>query len=149
MEYEETTSLEDAMPKLDVLYMTRIQRERFASQEQYEAQSGIYILDQRKMDLARKDLIVLHPLPKVDEIDYEIDDDDRALYFEQARNGMYVRMALVLSMIGKKEYKKTIYPLPSRRFCANPRCITNHERYLPEVVEDGHCKYCGHPAVES
>jgi len=142
----ELSSLEECIGELDILYMTRIQRERFKSQEQFDAQSGVYILDPSKMRLAKANMIVLHPLPKVDEIEHTVDDDPRAKYFEQAENGMYIRMALTMMYLKNVKERARItetYPLPSRQFCNNPRCITNHEKYLPEMVtESGTCAYC-------
>lgn len=139
--------MDECLPELDVLYMTRIQRERFASLEDYNKQAGIYRLTKKKMEAAKKDLIVLHPLPKVDEIDYDVDDDPRALYFEEAENGMYVRMALIASLINvKRTGRAPAYALPTGSFCRNPRCISNHEKYLPKMTKivDGteRCCYC-------
>ena len=147
-DYKEVTSLDDAMPELDVLYMTRIQRERFASEEEYQAQKGNYILDREKMLEAKSDLIVLHPLPRVDEIAVEVDDDDRAMYFEQAKYGMYVRMALILTIL-----KRDGNPAPlvygkvhNSVKCSNAKCITNHEDYLPKYFRGSGdiliCDYC-------
>ena len=101
-EYEEVESLEEAMPKLDILYMTRIQRERFFNEEEYLRMKGYYILDNAKMELAKPDMIVLHPLPRVNEISVEVDDDPRAAYFKQAQYGVYVRMALILTLLEVK-----------------------------------------------
>jgi aspartate carbamoyltransferase catalytic subunit len=98
--YTETDSLEKVIPSLDVLYMTRVQRERFFNEEDYIRLKDTYILNMGKMALARKDLIVLHPLPRVNEIAVEVDDDPRAVYFKQARYGMFVRMALLVSVLG-------------------------------------------------
>jgi aspartate carbamoyltransferase catalytic subunit len=100
-QYEVMSDLEEALPMLDILYMTRIQRERFLNEEEYLKLKGTYILDMQKMKLAKKDLIVMHPLPRVDEITREVDDDPRALYFKQAKYGMYVRMVLILKLLGK------------------------------------------------
>ena len=102
IEYEETASLEEAIKKCDVLYMTRIQRERFEDLNQYDRLKGSYILDKVKMDLAKKDMMVLHPLPRVNEIANEVDSDPRAKYFDQAELGMYVRMALIVKLLGCK-----------------------------------------------
>ena len=99
-DFEEVSSLEEALPKLDVLYMTRIQQERFASREEYLAQKDTYILTTKKMQAAKKDLIVLHPLPRVNEIALDVDNDPRAAYFEQVQNGVYVRMALIMTLLG-------------------------------------------------
>ena len=97
--YEISHSLADAITDLDVLYMTRIQRERFASEEDYQAQKNVFVLDKEKLDKAKKDMIILHPLPRVNEITVDIDDDPRALYFKQAQYGMYIRMALILTLL--------------------------------------------------
>ena len=99
MEYVEVESLEDAMPELDVLYMTRVQKERFSYVEDYERLKDSYILTADKLDAAKKDLIVMHPLPRVNEISTAVDDDPRAWYFKQAKNGMFIRMALILKML--------------------------------------------------
>jgi len=93
-------SLADALPSADVLYVTRVQKERFASAEEYERVAGCYILDAKGMATAKSDLVVLHPLPRVDEIATEVDADPRAKYFEQMENGMYVRMALLALVLG-------------------------------------------------
>ena len=98
-EFEEVSSLEDAMPKLDILYMTRVQRERFFNEEDYIRMKDCYILDKAKMSLAKEDMIVLHPLPRVNEISVEVDDDPRAAYFRQVQYGVYVRMALILTLL--------------------------------------------------
>ena len=98
--YEEVTSLEESMPKLDILYMTRVQRERFFNEEDYIRLKDTYILTPAKMALAKPDMAVLHPLPRVNEIALEVDDDPRAAYFEQAQNGVYVRMALIMTLLG-------------------------------------------------
>lgn len=106
-EYIQVESLEDVMPTLDVLYMTRIQRERFFSEEEYLKHKDAYILDLKKLDNAKKDLTVMHPLPRVNEISTDVDDDPRAKYFEQALNGKYIRMALIMTLLkwgGNLEY---------------------------------------------
>jgi aspartate carbamoyltransferase catalytic subunit len=100
VEFTEKRSLEEAMPELDVLYMTRVQRERFFNEEDYIRLKDIYVLNKEKMDLGKNNLIVLHPLPRVNEIAVEVDSDPRAAYFRQARYGMYVRMALLSSILG-------------------------------------------------
>jgi len=97
--YEEVIRLENVMPDLDFLYMTRVQKERFFNEEDYIRLKDFYILDTAKMALARKDMLVLHPLPRVNEISVEVDDDPRAAYFRQARYGVYVRMALILTLL--------------------------------------------------
>ena len=98
--YEEVRSLESAMPALDILYMTRVQRERFFNEEDYVRLKDSYILTSEKMNLAKPDMAVLHPLPRVNEIALNVDDDPRAAYFEQVQNGVYVRMALILTLLG-------------------------------------------------
>ena len=99
VEFEEVERLEDALPKLDILYMTRVQKERFFNEEDYVRMKDFYILDKQKMELAPKDMYILHPLPRVNEIAVEVDDDPRAAYFEQAQYGVYVRMALILRLL--------------------------------------------------
>ena len=103
VEFEEVESLEDAISSLDILYMTRIQKERFFNEEEYMRMKGFYILDNEKMKLAKSDMLVLHPLPRVNEISVEVDLDDRAAYFKQAQYGVYVRMALIMKLLGVKK----------------------------------------------
>ena len=98
--YKEVQSLEEAISELDILYMTRVQRERFFNEEDYIRMKDFYILDKEKMKAAPPDMMVLHPLPRVNEISVEVDDDPRACYFKQARYGMYIRMALILTLLG-------------------------------------------------
>ncbi|MCC8080817.1 MAG: aspartate carbamoyltransferase [Lachnospiraceae bacterium] len=97
--FRETVRLEDAIPELDILYMTRVQRERFFNEEDYIRMKDFYILNKAKMELAPEDMLVLHPLPRVNEISVEVDDDPRAVYFRQAQYGVYVRMALILTLL--------------------------------------------------
>lgn len=97
--YEEVISLEEVMPKLDLLYMTRVQRERFFNEEDYVRLKDFYVLNKEKMSLAKDDMLVLHPLPRVNEISVEVDDDPRAVYFKQVQYGVYVRMALILTLL--------------------------------------------------
>ena len=104
--YTEVRSLEDAMPQLDILYMTRVQRERFFNEEDYVRLKNSYILTEEKMKLGRPDLAVLHPLPRVNEIALSVDNDPRAAYFEQAHNGVYVRMALIMTLLGLPDPKQ-------------------------------------------
>ena len=132
-EYREADTLEEVLPELDMLYMTRIQRERFDNQEDISKQMGVYRLTKELMSLAKKDMIVMHPLPRVDEIDVAVDDDPRAAYFKQANYGMYVRMALILSTLNN-ELKTN--PLLSGTVhkdirCTNEKCVTKKEEYLP------------------
>ena len=104
VEFEEVERLEDALPKLDILYMTRVQKERFFNEEDYVRMKDFYILDKQKMELAPKDMYILHPLPRVNEIAVEVDDDPRAAYFKQAQYGVYVRMALILRLLEVEVY---------------------------------------------
>jgi len=147
--YEEVDTLEEAIGKLDVLYMTRIQQERFASEEDYLAQKNTYVLDKKKMQLAKQDMIVMHPLPRVDEITVEVDDDPRAKYFTQAKYGVFVRMALILTILKENKPSETLKgKVYSGVCCDNPRCITNHEHYLPKSFRHSgdhtllECEYC-------
>ena len=103
--YIETRNLEGALPDLDILYMTRVQRERFFNEEDYIRLRDSYILTAEKLNLAPADMAVLHPLPRVNEITLDVDDDPRAAYFEQAQNGVYVRMALIMTLLGLKDPK--------------------------------------------
>ena len=105
IEFVETRSLEQAMPELDILYMTRVQRERFFNEEDYVRLKNSYVLTEAKMNLARPDMAVLHPLPRVNEITLDVDDDPRAAYFEQVQNGVYMRMALIMTLLGLKDPK--------------------------------------------
>jgi len=139
--YEEVESLEDAMPRLDILYMTRIQRERFDDPFEYERLKDSYILDPAKMALAKEKMCVLHPLPRVNEISVKVDEDPRAAYFRQALNGKYMRMALILKLLDEAKADpvrrgghadkegELIYGLT----CDNPRCITTTEQELEQV----------------
>lgn len=147
-DFEEVSSLEEVLPKLDVLYMTRIQQERFASREEYLAQKDAYILTTKKMQAAKKDLVVLHPLPRVDEIEVALDEDPRAMYFKQAKYGMYVRMALIITMLNLDTHTTL---LRGKTFpgavCKNPNCITHTETYLPKsFISLGNslleCEFC-------
>ena len=154
---EETASLEDALPKLDVLYMTRIQKERFDDIAQYERLKNSYVLDAEKMKLAKPDCIVMHPLPRVDEIAVEVDEDPRARYFEQTLNGKYMRMALILKLLGDQDPANTYPGGPFSLWneavedgayrCTNPKCICAAERSIRHkyyTAKDGskRCVYC-------
>ena len=152
--YVETDSLEEAMPQLDVLYMTRIQRERFDDSYEYERLKDSYILTAEKMNLAKEQMCVLHPLPRVNEISVKVDDDPRAAYFRQALNGKYMRMALILKLLEEAErdpIREAIdtSDLEYDRVCQNPKCITQIEQELPQLFRctdkaaDIHrCIYC-------
>ena len=152
--YTEVSSLEEAMPDLDVLYMTRIQRERFDDPWKYERFKDSYVLDTEKMKLAKEKMCVLHPLPRVNEISVRVDDDPRAAYFRQALNGKYMRMALILKLLdeaARNPMKEAIDTtgLEYDRVCRNPKCITQTEQELPQLFRctdkaaDIHrCVYC-------
>ena len=152
--YTEVSSLEEAMPQLDVLYMTRIQRERFDDPWEYERLKDSYVLDTEKMKLAKEKMCVLHPLPRVNEISVKVDDDPRAAYFRQALNGKYMRMALILKLLdeaARNPVKEAIDTtgLEYDRVCRNPKCITQTEQELPQLFRctdkaaDIHrCIYC-------
>ena len=136
--YTEVSSLEEAMPDLDVLYMTRIQRERFDDPWEYERLKDSYVLDTEKMRLAKEKMCVLHPLPRVNEISVRVDDDPRAAYFRQALNGKYMRMALILKLLdeaARNPMKEAIDTtgLEYDRVCRNPKCITQTEQELPQL----------------
>ena len=136
--YTEVSSLEEAMPDLDVLYMTRIQRERFDDPWEYERLKNSYVLDTEKMRLAKEKMCVLHPLPRVNEISVKVDDDPRAAYFRQALNGKYMRMALILKLLdeaARNPAKEAIDTtgLEYDRVCRNPKCITQTEQELPQL----------------
>ena len=154
MAYTEVTDLEAAMPELDILYMTRIQRERFADPDEYERLKDSYILTVDKLENAKPDLAILHPLPRVNEISVKVDDDPRACYFKQVLNGKYMRMALILRLLEEAE-KGTEQPTPAGELihdtlkCQNPVCITRTEQELAHVfrvvdAERGICRclYC-------
>ncbi len=147
-EFREVATIDEAIPELDMLYMTRIQRERFDSAEEYEKQKGVYRLTKEKMALAKSDMIVMHPLPRVDEIDVEVDDDPRAKYFAQANYGMYVRMALILSTLNNELRPNALLSGSIHKDvrCHNPKCVTQTELYLPNSFRTYGdiliCEYC-------
>ena len=147
-EYVEAQSLEDTIGDLDVLYMTRIQKERFDSEEEYLAQKNVYMLDNEKLKNAKADLSILHPLPRVDEIHIEVDDDPRALYFKQAKYGVFVRMALILTILESEQIETRFFEgdVKADVYCPNPKCITNFESYLKKSYnQNGEvhiCEYC-------
>ncbi len=149
--YEEVTSLENVIPTLDILYMTRIQRERFEDPAQYERLKDSYVLTVQKLEAAKKAMAVLHPLPRVNEISVLVDADPRAAYFRQALNGKYMRMALILKLLREAtqdpvragvETEDMVYDLP----CRNAKCISQVEqelRHTAKHTQDGlRCIYC-------
>ena len=139
LSFSEVSSLEDALPELDLLYMTRIQRERFDSLETYERLKDSYILTPEKLTLAREDCCILHPLPRVNEISVAVDDDPRACYFKQVENGKRMRMALILKLLreAEKPEKEKLGEgfLLEGRHCLNPRCISHTEQELPSLFK--------------
>lgn len=149
--YKVSRKLEDVIGELDVLYMTRVQKERFADLSVYECLKDVYILNEEKMALAKPDMIVLHPLPRVNEITVGVDADPRACYFKQTVNGKLMRMALILKLLREKDqpdadrHKGT--PVCVTGTCGNPHCISRTERNLPArflTDSDGktRCFYC-------
>lgn len=148
--YTEVASLEEAIPQLDVLYMTRIQKERFDSLEVYERVKDLYVLDAEKMKLAKKDAIVLHPLPRVNEISVKVDEDPRACYFKQVKFGKYMRMALMYYLLHSTDKKRQTMQeetITDILKCDNPRCICSSEQELPHTFKKVHdtvyrCIYC-------
>ncbi len=133
--YTECRDLEAVLPELDVLYMTRVQRERFDDPAEYERNKGVYILTRAKLAAAKPDLLVLHPLPRVDEIAVDVDDDPRAVYFDQARYGMFARMALLSDLANQPRLEPDAVEIGTRPVCHNPNCITQQEPYLPPLVK--------------
>jgi aspartate carbamoyltransferase catalytic subunit len=135
MWFTEVTGLDPVMPQLDVLYMTRIQKERFTDPAAYERHKGIYILNRSKLMRSKPDMLVMHPLPRVDEIAQDVDDDPRAVYFEQARYGMFARMALLehLALQPRDPHPEAV-EIGTKPVCSNPRCITQTQTYLPPLV---------------
>ena len=144
--FVEVTGLETVIPQLDVLYMTRIQRERFVDPLEYERCKGIYVLTRRKLERARKNLLVMHPLPRVDEITIDVDDDPRAVYFQQARFGMFARMALLTDLANQERIEPDPVEIGVKPLCSNPNCVTQTELYLPPLVKQNSgvdcCAYC-------
>ena len=152
--YTETVDLEAALPELDILYMTRIQRERFADPYEYERLKDSYILTPEKLELAKSDMSILHPLPRVNEISVKVDEDPRACYFRQALCGKYIRMALIYKLLQETDQPSPAKVHPADHLvntitCHNPRCITGVEQELDQVfypvnLEHGiyRCLYC-------
>ena len=138
----EVTGLETVIPQLDVLYMTRIQRERFVDPLEYERCKGVYILTRSKLERAKPELLVMHPLPRMDEIHIDVDDDPRAVYFEQARYGMFARMALLMDLANQPRLPDEAVEIGTRPVCHNPNCITQTELYLPPLVKQNGGKDC-------
>lgn len=155
-EVVETTSLTQALPQADVIYMTRVQQERFEDREQYERLNGAYELNAQAMTHASSTSIVMHPLPRVGEIATEVDHDPRARYFEQTYNGKMMRMALIYSLL--RDAHDHPQPLPRHEIadsmltdeyrCSNTRCVTNHDRdVVLRITGQSLCAYCDYPVV--
>lgn len=144
MPFVEVTGLEPVIPQLDVLYMTRIQRERFVDPLEYERNKGIYILTRSKLSRAKENLLVMHPLPRVDEITVDVDDDPRAVYFQQARFGMFARMSLLSDLANQPRKIPGPVEIGHGPICRHPNCITQTEHYLPPLVKiNGGVPCCG------
>ena len=148
--YVETTDLEGAIPELDILYMTRIQAERFADRQEYERLKDSYILTAAKLRTAKPTLSVMHPLPRVNEIDVDVDDDPRAHYFEQAANGRYIRMALILMLLDTKGVDdRRLHGVENKHLeCLNPHCLSRSERGIKKLFEGERCIYCDQKAIK-
>ena len=146
LRFFEVTNLEATMPQLDVLYMTRIQKERFTDPLEYERNKGVYVLTPGKLTRAKRELLIMHPLPRVDEIAPEVDADPRAVYFQQARFGMFIRMALLLTMCRMPRQPAPFLVPGHGTRCTNPLCITHSEPYLPDRTDSlagkTLCGYC-------
>ena len=157
--YTEVHSLDDAMPQLDLLYMTRIQRERFASEEEYQRLKDSYMLTPKQLEKAKPDMYILHPLPRVNEISVAVDNDPRAAYFTQVFCGKIIRMALIMKLLDlipepfnqelPAPERDTSAPVVHHLHCTNPRCITTIEQELPqsfrladEATKTYRCIYC-------
>ena len=149
-EYVETENLEDSIPSLDILYMTRIQAERFQDKAQYERLKDSYILELSKLKFAKPTLSILHPLPRVNEINVDVDDDPRAHYFEQAALGRYIRMALILMLLKTKgvDDRRTVGEEDETLECTNPHCLTLTERGIKKLFKNGKCVYCDQEALK-
>ncbi len=143
-EYRECHTLEKAIPELDILYMTRIQAERFQSPEEYERLKDSYVLTREKLSCAKSNMAVMHPLPRVTEIAVDVDEDARAAYFDQAAWGRYIRMALILKLLSDKSSVERLDGAyaDDNLICSNRHCITGVERGIKHLYKDGRCIYC-------
>ena len=158
-EVEYADHLEDVMNDLDVLYMTRIQKERLSEDINYESVAGKFVINKQLMAKAKKQMMILHPLPRVDEIAYDLDGDERALYFRQSSYGVRVRMAITALLLGALKMPNSVRAQPPPRLvnvkkrCVNPKCVTTHELYLEpkfELISDLllSCAYCEEQPVD-
>ena len=150
-EYTETPDLEAAIPTLDILYMTRIQRERFSDPDEYERLKDSYILNAAKLENAKQSLSILHPLPRVNEIDVDVDDDPRAHYFDQAAYGRYIRMALILFLLETKgvDDRRMRGSENPKLECTNPHCLSLSERGIKKLFDGEKCIYCDQKAQKT
>lgn len=157
--YREVSTMEEVMPELDVLYMTRVQKERFLDEDEFERVKDSFVLDLARLSNAKEHMAVLHPLPRVNEILSEVDSDPRAAYFRQVENGKFVRMALITSLLRWKEDKTHVMPEKNDNFadstlrCRNPKCICNNEN-IPSYFRKSdsgavRCIYCDSKAVKA
>lgn len=148
--YTETCDMEGAIPELDVLYMTRIQAERFADRAEYDRLKNVYELTRAKLAAAKPTLSIMHPLPRVTEIHVDVDDDPRAHYFEQAANGRYIRMALILMLLNTKGVDdKRLRGVENKKLeCINPHCLSRSERGIKKLFDGERCIYCDQRAAK-
>ncbi len=152
IDYREVDNMESVMPELDVLYMTRVQKERFLDEAEFERVKDSFVLDAAKMELAKQSMVVLHPLPRVNEILKEVDSDPRAAYFRQVENGKFVRMALIVKLLEWAKQDPSVHfngpadAIVGQYVCPNRKCISNAENvdHLFRLDENGelHCVYC-------
>ena len=148
--YREVSTIEEVMPELDVLYMTRVQKERFLDEDEFDRVKNSFVLDAAKMALAKEKMAVLHPLPRVNEILPEVDADPRAAYFRQVENGKFVRMALISKLLEWKDDPSHAMPerpeTQAAGRCTNPKCICNCENVPPRFKRNDagvvRCAYC-------
>ena len=147
--YVETADMEGAIPQLDVLYMTRIQAERFADRAEYDRLKNVYELTRAKLAGAKPTLSVMHPLPRVTEIHVDVDDDPRAHYFDQAANGRYIRMALILMLLDTKGVEDGRLRGTENKAmeCINPHCLSRSERGIKKLFDGDRCIYCDQKGV--
>ena len=145
-DYVESESLADCIPELDILYMTRVQRERFHDAAEFRRLKDVYILTKKMLENAKPDMLIMHPLPRYGEIAQDVDTDPRAIYFEQARYGMLIRMALLLEFMHlPRRIPPTVESESTKAECQNPRCVTQSDAYLPKLssnIGPGRCGYC-------
>ena len=147
-EFVETADLESSIAELDILYMTRIQAERFTDRDEYERLKDVYVLTKAKLETAKPDLSIMHPLPRVNEISVDVDDDPRADYFVQAANGRYIRMALILMLLkvtNQNDERKKGEENPALE-CKNHHCISRTERGIKKLFSGDECVYCNQKA---